>query len=266
MFNIPSFFGFRSGASGGGFDSDYQAVLNYAATIPGCILPTAGQQIKQNQLVLDLKLAGAWSKLDTFAVFATDAVSSLSFSIFALICWKRLITMTAIDSPTFTSNVGYRSNGTSSYINMNFNASTFGGNYTQNDACFGCNVATITNGGQASVMNTSLSRSLMRGSANAFNGINSTFIQANSVAFADADNTRIHDRSSAANYVRIGNSTIKETVGQSSSGLPTTMWALRDNFAWSPSNLNFRFAFAGSSLSSVRVLFQSSLSTYLTSL
>ena len=243
-----------------GFDADYQAVLNYAIT-EGYTLPSAGQQVKQNQLVLDLKLAGAWSRLDTFSVFATDGNAD-----FARICWKRRITMTAINSPTFTSNVGYSSNGTSSYIDMNFNASTFGGNYTQNDACFGCNVATVTNGGGASVMNTSLSRSLMRGSGNAFNGINSTNNVANSVAFADADNTRIHDRSSAANYVRIGNSTIKETVGQSSSGLPTTMWALRDNFAWSPSNLNFRFAFAGSSLSSVRVLFQSSLSTYLTSL
>jgi hypothetical protein len=33
---------------GGGFDADYQAVLNYATT-QGYTLPSAGQQVKQNQ-------------------------------------------------------------------------------------------------------------------------------------------------------------------------------------------------------------------------
>ena len=53
------------------YDSDYQAVLDYATT-QGYTLPSSGQQTLQNQLVADLKDAGVWSKLDTFAVFATD--------------------------------------------------------------------------------------------------------------------------------------------------------------------------------------------------
>ena len=115
-------------SGGGGFDPDYQAVLNYATT-QGYPLPSSGQQIKQNQLLLDLKTASVWSKLDTFAVFATDGNSD-----FALIDWKRLTDYTAFNSPTFTADQGFTGNGTSAYIDTNFDPSTSGVNYTLNDA------------------------------------------------------------------------------------------------------------------------------------
>lgn len=95
------------------FDADYQAILDYATT-QGYTLPSSGQQIKQNILLSSLKTAGIWSKLDTFANFATDGDSN-----FALIDWKRLTQYTAVNNPTFTSNVGFLTNGTNSYINTN---------------------------------------------------------------------------------------------------------------------------------------------------
>ena len=116
------------GGGGGGFDADYQAVLNYATT-QGYTLPSAGQQTLQNQLLVDLKTAGVWSKLDTFAVFATNGSSD-----FALIDWIRLSQYTAVNSPTFTTNVGFQGNGTSSYVDTNFNPLTSGVNYTLNNA------------------------------------------------------------------------------------------------------------------------------------
>ena len=131
MFNAPSFFGFRSNAFGGGFDADYQAVLDYATT-QGYTLPSSGQQTLQNQLVVDLKSAGIWSKLDTFAVFATDGDSD-----FALIDWIRLIDYTAFNSPTFTTNQGFTGNGTSSYIDTNYNPNTNKVNLTINSASIG---------------------------------------------------------------------------------------------------------------------------------
>jgi len=127
MFNVPSFYGFRSN-SGVSFDADYQAVLDHATT-QGYTLPSAGQQTLQNQLVVDLKDAGVWSKLDTFAVFATDGDSD-----FALIDWIRLTQFTAFNSPTFTTNKGYSTDGSSSYINTNYNFATDSNYYTQNDA------------------------------------------------------------------------------------------------------------------------------------
>ena len=113
---------------GSGFEADYQAVLDYATT-QGYTLPSAGQQVLQNQLVVDLKAGGIWSKLDTFAVFATDGDSD-----FALIDWKRLSDYTAVNSPTFTADEGFTGNGTSSYIDTNFNPTIGTNNYLLDDA------------------------------------------------------------------------------------------------------------------------------------
>jgi hypothetical protein len=113
------------------FDKDYQAVLNYAITVGGATLPSTSQQIKQNKLVVDLKAAGIWQKLDTFGVFATDGNST-----FARIDWIRLVTMSEFNSPTFTTNSGFKGNGTSAYIDTGFN-SQVGPNYTLNNASFG---------------------------------------------------------------------------------------------------------------------------------
>jgi hypothetical protein len=114
--------------SSGAFESEYLAILNYATT-QGYTLPSLSQRILQNKLVKDLKAAGVWSKLDTFSVFATDGNSD-----FALIDWKRLSQYTAVNSPTFTTNGGFAGNGTSSYIDTNFNPSIQGVNYTLNNA------------------------------------------------------------------------------------------------------------------------------------
>jgi len=112
------------------FDADYQSVLDYATT-QGYTLPSVSQQALQNQLVINLKAAGVWSKLDTFAVFATDGDSD-----FGLIDWIRLSQYTAVNSPTFITNVGFQGNASSSYINTNYNP-TLGTNFLQNDAAIG---------------------------------------------------------------------------------------------------------------------------------
>lgn len=113
------------------FDPDYQAVLDYATT-QGYTLPSAGQQVLQNQLVLDLKAAGVWSKLDSLTIHATDG----DFD-YALIDWVRLTTMTAFNAPTFVTNQGFTGNGTSAYIATGFTPSTDAVNLTLNDASFG---------------------------------------------------------------------------------------------------------------------------------
>jgi hypothetical protein len=110
------------------FDADYQAVLDYG-TLQGYTLPSGGQQTLQNDLLVALKAAGVWSKLDTFANFATDGDSD-----FALIDWKRVTDYTAINSPTFTTNQGYEGNATSSYIDTNYNPNTSGVNFSLNNA------------------------------------------------------------------------------------------------------------------------------------
>jgi hypothetical protein len=110
-------------------------------------LPSSGQQALQNQLVVDLKDGGIWSKLDTFGVFATDGDSD-----FALIDWIRLTEYTAVNSPTFTTDEGFNSNGTSSYINSNYNISTNATNVLINSLTFGYWTNTGTNGSNGTFM------------------------------------------------------------------------------------------------------------------
>ena len=165
MFNVPSFFGFRSN-SGVSFDADYQAVLDYATT-QGYTLPSSGQQTLQNQLVVDLKAGGIWSKLDTFAVFATDGSSD-----FALIDWKRLSQYTAVNSPTFTTNDGFSGNGTSAYIDTNFDIST-GTNYTQDNASRTMWIKSLGDGTRPEAQ-LGGSYNLSRNNASGANGINTS--------------------------------------------------------------------------------------------
>jgi hypothetical protein len=96
----------------GNFDADYQAILDYATT-QGYTLPSASQQALQNQLVVDLKDAAVWSKLDLFYVFATDGDRD-----FAAINWKDPNNHEIVEynSPTFTTDIGFTGDSSSAYL------------------------------------------------------------------------------------------------------------------------------------------------------
>ena len=115
-------------AGGGGFDTDYQAVLDQASSL-GYTAPSASQQTLQNTLVTDLKTAGIWDKLDLFYCFATDGDSD-----YATLNWKTPASFqtTKVNSPTFTTNQGYQGDGSSSYLNTNFNPTTHSTASSQN--------------------------------------------------------------------------------------------------------------------------------------
>ena len=99
---------------GNGFDSDYQAVLNYA-TAQGDTLPSSSQQVIGNTLVLTLKNLGVWDKLGSLVMFATDGDSS-----FSLIDWKRLSKMTIEGTVVRTQNEGWKGNGTDGAIDSGY--------------------------------------------------------------------------------------------------------------------------------------------------
>jgi hypothetical protein len=96
----------------------------------GYTLPSASVQTKQNTFLAALKTSGVWNKLDVFYCFAQDGSKE-----FATINWKSPSAnqCTLVNSPTWTSNQGFTGNGTSSYIDTNYQASGTG-NYTLNNA------------------------------------------------------------------------------------------------------------------------------------
>ena len=119
--------GFRGGKK---YSAQYQAVLT-EATAQGYTLPSVAQQAKQNTLMAALVNSGVLAKVDVLFVFANDGSKE-----FACINWKNPSGTKAslVSSPTFTTNLGFNSNGSSSYIDTNFNAATQGVNFTNNNA------------------------------------------------------------------------------------------------------------------------------------
>lgn len=121
-------------ATAGSNDADYQAVLDRSTAL-GYTAPSAAQQTLQNTLVTDLKTAGVWDKLDALYIMANDGSRE-----FGSLNWASPSTfaLSEVNSLTFTSNQGFRGNGTSSTldtgINMGvdttqFNQSTLNGSF-----------------------------------------------------------------------------------------------------------------------------------------
>lgn len=93
------------------------------------VAPSLAVSKFQNKLLVDLKTAGVWAKLDSLFVFAGDGDLD-----FASVDWK-LLQQGTNNSTTYSSNQGIIANSiTSAYFDTNFNPSTAGTNYTQNNA------------------------------------------------------------------------------------------------------------------------------------
>lgn len=116
--------------SGPVFDSSYNSILSYASS-QNYTLPSSNQQILQNQLIVDLKNADIWNRLDVLWVYANDGGEN-----FGRINWKSpgSHTDTLINNPEFITNQGFKGNGTNSYIDHNWNPVAHGVNFQTNDA------------------------------------------------------------------------------------------------------------------------------------
>lgn len=123
--------GAGQGQNGVAFDTDYQAVLTFA-TINSIGLPTPAQQVKQNQLVLDLKAGGAWNQLDVLYIFANNSGTQ-----FATINWKNPNSnrATVQGALSFNTNEGFVGSTAPNYLRTNFMpASNDSSNYKTNTA------------------------------------------------------------------------------------------------------------------------------------
>jgi hypothetical protein len=112
-----------------------------------------------DRLIFDLKAANAWAGLDRLWLFAAENTQQ------ALIDLVARAAATAVNSPTFTAARGWQGNGTSSYLNSNFNAATAGDKFQLNDASHGVWVETYNSGasGGFEVVNDFSAYSFVRG-------------------------------------------------------------------------------------------------------
>ena len=195
---------------GGGFDPDYQAVLDYATT-QGYTLPTASEQILQNQLMIDRKSAGLWDKDDVFAPFAGSNTS------FGSICWKRLITMDLLNTPTYNRVTGFTGGGTA-HINTKYNPSTDAVNYTLNNAGIAYGLSVV--GSNYIVGGNPLSNIRSRISSSPDNQFNSAGLATFSGANFSSVGNKYMDRVDSVNVTCVGVSSITEPLASTS--VPTS--------------------------------------------
>jgi hypothetical protein len=234
----------------------YQAILDYATSL-GYTLPSAGQRTKQNRLFIDLKRTEIWDKLDTFGVYATDGDSN-----FALIDWKRLTTFTAVNSPTFTTNQGFTGNGSSAWINLNYNGSTQGVNYKPDSAhqmVWQRSLGTIN--AQATSNTGSIRSKIQRGSSQN-NGINSGNSASGNVASLAGFIMYSRNSSTAWNQYNNANSVATSSQVRNQNGGPAAN--LRDNSIFGDCQTSIQSL--GADLSSLASTYYTILNTYLTSL
>lgn len=222
---------------GSAFDPDYQAVLDYA-TANAIALPDEANQTIQNARLIAWKEAGIWATRDF--VFHFEGSNAK----FALIDWKRLTLATAVNSPTYDATKGFASNGTSSYIDLNYNPSTFGGNWSINDggvlskyvgdASFLSTHRAICSGSSGNAYLVAPYNATNQGSARL--GETSSTVGPVTLADAQGTHTMCASKTSIDRTPYIDGSA-RTTVAITPALASQSLWSLRTQTSYSPSNL-----------------------------
>lgn len=96
------------------------------------VQPDATRKGHINSLISELKAAGVWAKLDLLQVYAAHDQQAGNLN------WLNAShTASPQSSPTFTTDRSYQGNGSSSYVDANFNPATDAAHLTQDSAFFG---------------------------------------------------------------------------------------------------------------------------------
>lgn len=161
-----------------GLDPATTAWVNQVVTNGGTV--SGGRQTIVNTFIVCLKTNSLFTTLDRYWLFAGENTQS------ALTDMVNLVSATN-SGATFTANQGYAGDGSSTFVNTNYNPSTNGVNYTQNSAVFG---------GQDQTNRTTGGNLVVFGAANgAFN------IVSDLVPFSGSSNTSAFTNSAGADSI-----------------------------------------------------------------
>jgi len=112
----------------GAYDTDAQAYFNQLTP-----QPSTAFKIAINTLVLTLKSDGNWARLDRLWIHGVESQQHARISLVN----PTSTAITEVNSPAWTANFGYATNGSNQYLNTNYNASTNGVNYLLDSSSFG---------------------------------------------------------------------------------------------------------------------------------
>jgi len=243
------------------FDPDYQAVLDFAIQ-EGYNLPSQNVQNVQNQLVIDLKFEGIWSKLKSLYVFASGGDSD-----FSCIDWKRLTEANRFGGLGYDLNEGFTGNGTNAYLDLNYNPVSLGDN--ANSFSFGgYELSNISEGNSAilsdSNTGSAIDTRLFINTRNPSNEIASRFHNSSLNTIGNANSIGFYhlDRRQSSSYEVVKNGTVLVTANITQNGFFNgSIWSLRfiDFF----SNRTVSVLFVAESLYDQRVAFNDIIQNYI---
>lgn len=224
--------------------------------------PSTIRKAQINSLILALKAGKILSQLDLLYILAASDSQAASLN------WVNpaTFTLTASNSPTFTTDRGFTGNGTTSFLNTGYTPSINGVNYTLNNASFWewplTNIqSTGAEVGNVAVAPTSFITSRSTTDQTVFRvntASNSGAANTNSNAFIGAQRTISTAHRAFLNGVQLGADGVV-----ASTGLPTSaQWILACNStSFSPKQI--AAAAWGSGLSGYEFAFYNSMLTYM---
>lgn len=199
---------------GANYSAEAKAVFAAMTTAP-----TTARRKLIDACIVALKAGGVWAKLDVLYMLAAADGQA------ALVNWRNPGTYngTAVNSPTFTADMGYTGNGSSAKISTGFNpSSAVAPQFVQNSATlFVWNISDIaedkdqlgSDGAFAAGASYFVSRS---SGGSMFSALNSAADSDAGVANGNGSGLIALSRNSSANYVRWRNTTALATVTSTS--------------------------------------------------
>lgn len=123
------------------FTIELSSILNRANSL-GYTIPTFSTLRAMDVHIRNMKTFGVWDKLDVYFEFAYNNTGLANFS---LINWKKPESNLAVPSGALNyTTAGWVGNGTSTYLDTNFNPTVGTNNYVLNSACRFFTVSAIT--------------------------------------------------------------------------------------------------------------------------
>lgn len=242
----------------GAVDPDTRT-LRAAMTVP----PPPGRLWQIDQTIRQLKQHGIWQKLDVLWMLAAHNAQA------ARLNWKSpsQFALTAVNSPTFTSDRGYAGNGTTSYLDTGWNPATNGVQYTLNSGGVGVylNSGTDTGDNAAFAIGSAISGGVgettglvprsttdtLRGRVN-----NTTSVLFSGVSVTTRYGLSVVDRSGSASTTGFKNGAGSTADTTASTAVPSaSMFLGALNSGGSPIlpvNNRIAFAYAGASLTAAQ--------------
>ena len=250
------------------YSPEYQALLD-RATFLGYTLPSSGQQVLQNDLVVALKDAGIWALLDVFYLPATDGNHQ-----FACLNWVDPANFEMLENgiPTFTGNSGFQGDDSSMWLNSQYSCYNDKINFSLNSASFGIYLTpTASSAGDNGATGGEVS--LIRTSSGGSTSLISMYLNNGSESYNSTSNLNpiflVADRRRSTHLEMIFNGVLVKDDPSTSAALSTN-----DNFILalnngSPANYSadkIHLVYFGGSMYGLHSSFNSAVNNYLTAI